>query len=312
VWWSGREAPAGSPANATELDAAALVRQARRLRFRVRPDAVSLLSGAYHSARPGTGLTFQELRPYEPGDDVRHIDWNVSARQDRPYVRHYVEERQLTLALVVDLSASMRFGPAGQTKADRAAQAAALLAAAAVQNGDRVGLRIIGSTGDSELAPEPGTRHLARVLRMLVAAPAGSGRGRLGEALENPMLRGRRGLVVLLSDFLEPEPVAAWRRVGRTHDVLALRLFDAREEHLPAAGLLDLAAAESDARRVVDSGSRRVRAAYAHAARLRRSGFEAWCATARFTPEHLPSGDDPLTHLLRIFRARARRPGGRS
>src|SRR5271156_1939994 len=110
------------------LDATAIVQRARRLRFRVRPGAVSQLAGAYHGARPGIGLMFSELRAYEPGDDVRHLDWNVTARQGRPYVRRYIEERALTLWLIVDISASLRFGPEGGSKADRAAQAAALLA----------------------------------------------------------------------------------------------------------------------------------------------------------------------------------------
>src|SRR3982074_2411638 len=117
----------------TPIDAAAIVRQARRLRFRVRPGGISALAGAYLGARPGTGLTFAELRAYEPGDEVRHIDWNVTARQGKPYVRRFVEERALTLWLIVDVSASLRFGPEGRTKADRAAQAAAPLATAALQ-----------------------------------------------------------------------------------------------------------------------------------------------------------------------------------
>src|SRR3954452_938364 len=116
-------------------DAAAIVRRARRLRFRVRPEAVAMLAGGYHGAPPGVGLMFSELRAYEPGDDVRHLDWNVTARQGRPYVRRFVEERALTLWLIVDVSASLRFGPEGRTKADRAAQAAALLAAAAIGSG---------------------------------------------------------------------------------------------------------------------------------------------------------------------------------
>src|SRR5437762_4270247 len=136
IWpFRRREAPSTKPA----VDAAQIVRRARRLRFRVRPEAVSQLAGAYHGARPGIGLTFAELRAYEPGDDVRHIDWNVTARQGKPFVRRFVEERALCLWLVVDVSASMRFGPERKTKADRAAQAAALLAAAAIQNGDQIG-----------------------------------------------------------------------------------------------------------------------------------------------------------------------------
>ena len=141
MFWPFRRRPVVS--GTTPLDAAAIVRRARRLRFRVRPGAVSQLAGAYHGARPGIGLTFAELRAYEPGDDVRHLDWNVTARQGKPFVRRFVEERALTLWLVVDVSASMRFGPERMTKADRAAQAAALLATAAVQNGDRVGLMLV-------------------------------------------------------------------------------------------------------------------------------------------------------------------------
>src|SRR5947199_8534043 len=146
------------PVRPSTVDASAIVRQARRLRFRVRPEAVSLLAGVYHGARPGLGLTFAELRAYEPGDDVRHLDWNVTARQGKPYVRRFVEERALTLWLILDVSASLRFGPEGRSKADRAAQAAALLAAAAVGNGDRVGLTLVSDRVEGELPPAAGER----------------------------------------------------------------------------------------------------------------------------------------------------------
>src|SRR5204863_3786559 len=139
-----------APVADESLDAAAIVRQARRLRFRVRPEGVSALAGAYLGARPGTGLTFAELRAYEPGDDVRHLDWNVTARQGRPYVRRFIEERALTVWLIVDISASLRFGPDGRTKADRAVQSAALLATAAIQAGDRAGLARVSDRVEAE------------------------------------------------------------------------------------------------------------------------------------------------------------------
>src|SRR5262245_4978753 len=164
IWPFRRRVPAPRPAS---LDAAAIVRRARRLRFRVRPDAVSQLAGAYHGARPGIGLTFAELRAYEPGDDVRHLDWNVTARQGRPFVRRFVEERSLSLWLVVDVSASMRFGPERKTKADRAAQAAALLATAAIQNGDRAGLIQVRGRFEGELPQVGDGRELStRILAM--------------------------------------------------------------------------------------------------------------------------------------------------
>ena len=158
---AARPAPGSPP----PLDAAAIVRRARRLRSQVPSRAVSSMAGAYLGARPGTGLTFSELRAYEPGDDVRHLDWNVTARQGRPYVRRFVEERALTLWLIVDVSASLRFGPEGHTKADRTSQAAALLATAAVRNGDRVGMALVSDRVEAELAPSTGPRHLAQIVR---------------------------------------------------------------------------------------------------------------------------------------------------
>ena len=301
-----RPPPPPSP-GAPAPDAAAIVRRARRLRFRARPGALAELVGAYHGARPGAGLTFSELRAYEPGDDVRHLDWNVTARQGRPYVRRFVEERALTLRLIVDVSASLRFGPEGRAKADRAAQAAALLAAAAIRNGDHVGLALISDRVEAELPPKGGAWHLARLARMLVATPAASGRTDLSIGLARLRRPGRRALVVVLSDFLGPEPIGPWRQVARRHEVVALRLFDPREEAIPDVGLIELRDAETGARRTIDAGSRRVRDAYARAALERRAAFRAWSAAAGLATLEIATTDDPLGPLLRYFRGRAAR-----
>jgi uncharacterized protein (DUF58 family) len=293
----------------SNLDAAAIVRQARRLRFRVRPEGVAALAGAYLGARPGTGLTFAELRAYEPGDDVRHLDWNVTARQGKPYVRRFVEERALNLWMIVDVSASLRFGPEGRTKADRAAQAAALLAAAAVQNGDRAGLALVSDRVEAELRPDGGARHLARLLRALVATPATSRRTDMTAGLAWLGRSARRALIVAIGDFLDPGPVATWRAISRRHEVVALRLVEPREEELPDAGLIALEDAESGARRFVDSSSRRVRDAYAKAAQGRRAAFRRWCADAGANGFEISTADDPLGPLLRYFQGRAARRG---
>jgi len=298
--------PSGSP---PPLDAAAILRRARRLRFRVPSRAISAMAGAYLGARPGTGLTFAELRAYEPGDDVRHLDWNVTARQGRPYVRRFVEERALTLWLIVDVSASLRFGPDGHTKADRASQAAALLATAAVRNGDRVGLTLVSDRVEAELAPATGPRHLAQIVRALVATPTASRRTALTAGLSR-LRRARairRALVVVLSDFLTAEPVAGWRQSARRHKVLALRLVDPREETLPQSGLIALEDAELGTRRIVDSGSRRVRDAYARAALERRSAFRRWCVGAGIVGHEISTADDPIGPLIRIFSRRTAR-----
>lgn len=265
------------------------------------------LVGAYQGARSGTGLMFAELRPYEPGDEVRHMDWNASARQGRPFVRRFAEERALTVWLVVDVSASLRFGPEGATKADRAVQAAALLATAAIRSGDRAGLVLVSDRVEAELPPGAGPRHLARLIRTLVVTPSRSRRTALAAGLAGPSRSIRRALIVVLSDFLSDEPRSAWDAATRRHDVVAVRVVDPREEALPPAGLLDLVDAETGATRVVDSGSRRARDDYAQRARDRARAFREWCRASGLVGLDLPTTEDPIAPLLRFFSPRARR-----
>lgn len=298
------------PLDLAKVDAAAIIRKARRLRFRVRRGAVADLAGAYVGARPGSGLAFAELRPYEPGDDVRHMDWNVTARQGRPYVRRFAEERALTVWLIVDISASLRFGPEGRTKADRAVQAAALLATAAIQSGDRAGLALVSDRVEAELAPGGGPRQLARLVRALVATPSKSRGTALGAGLKGLARSRRRALVVVLSDFLTLEPVPIWKTVARRHDVVAIRIIERREEAITTSGLVDVVDAELGTRRTVDFGSKRIRASYADAANGRASQFRHWCGTSGITPLDLPTAEDPLAPLVRFFIQRSRRRGG--
>jgi uncharacterized protein (DUF58 family) len=293
------------------LDAVAIVRRARRLRFRVRPGAVSQLAGAYHGARPGIGLTFAELRAYEPGDDVRHIDWNVTARQGRPFVRRFVEERALSLWLVVDVSASMRFGPERTTKADRAAQAAALLATAAIQNGDRAGLVLVSDRIELELAPAGGVRHLSQLVRALVATPTSSPKTKLSVGLARVRRTARRAMLVVISDFITEEPVGSWRRAARRHDTIALRIVDSREEKIPVAGLLAVEDAEHGRSFMVDSGSAKVRRRYERAALDRSQSFLRWCANSGIQAFTMATDVDPIIPLIELFSKRATRRGGR-
>ena len=272
---------------------------------------MATLAGAYLAARPGTGLTFDELRAYEPGDEVRHIDWRVTSRLGRPYVRRFVEERALSLRLILDVSASLRFGPEGKGKADRAAQAAALLAAAAIQDGDFAGLVLVSDRIEAEVPPGGGARHLARLLRALIATPASSRKTDLSGPLARLSRTHRRSLVIVLSDFLEPGETGPWRAAARRHELLALRLVDPREETLPAAGLVAFADAESSRRLVVDSGSKRVREAYAAAAAARREAFRRICDEVGMAGHDISTAEDPIGPLLRIFRGRARRRGRR-
>jgi len=297
-------AEAGRPAR---VDVASILRKARRLRFRVRRGVVADLVGAYAGARAGSGLTFADLRPYEPGDDVRHLDWNVTARQDRPYVRTFVEERALTVWLLVDVSASLRFGPEGATKADRAVQAAALLATAAVRAGDRVGLALVSDRVEAELLPGSGSGHLARLIRALVATPSRSRRTALEVGLRGLARSRRRALLVVFSDFLTVESPTDWRVATRRHDVVAVRVVEPREQAIPPSALVDLIEAESGSKRTVDFGSKRVRDAYAQASAERDRSFRRWCATSGVVGVDLPTMSDPISPLIRFFADRGRR-----
>ena len=274
----------------------------------MKPGAVSQLAGAYHGARPGIGLTFAELRAYEPGDDVRHIDWNVTARQGRPFVRRYVEERALTLWLVVDVSASMRFGLERATKADRAAQAAALLATAAVQNGDRVGLALVSDRIELELAPAGGVRHLSQLVRALVATPTTSPGTKLSIGLARVRRTARRAMLVVISDFVSEEPSLTWRRAARRHDTIAIRVVDPRETKLPDAGILSLEDVERGKKRFVDSSSRRLRTEYAKAAVDRAESFQRWCGNSGIEPFTMMTDSDPIIPLIELF-SRRNTPG---
>jgi uncharacterized protein (DUF58 family) len=307
-WPFQRDKRSKEPTN-PPVDAAQIVRRARRLRFRVRPEAVSQLAGAYLGARPGVGLTFAEIRAYEPGDDVRHLDWNVTARQGKPFVRRFVEERSLTLWLVLDVSASMRFGQEGRTKADRAAQAAALLATAASHNGDRVGLLMVSDRIEVELAPAGGIRHLSQIVRALVATPTTSIKTQLGVGLARVRRSARRAMIVVLSDFGSEEPIGLWRRTARRHDAIALRIVNPLEERLPAAGLLSLEDAETGKRLVIDASSRRQRAGYARKAEDRKQAFHRWCASAGVDGFTISTEVEPILFLIELFSRRSARRG---
>lgn len=252
-------------------------------------------------------MTFAELRAYEPGDDVRHIDWNVTARLGRPFVRRFVEERSLVFWLVVDASASMRFGAEGRTKADRAAQAAALLATAAIHGGDRVGLLILGDRVELELPPAGGARRLAQIVRALVAAPSNFRKGPPGEALDRLRRSSRRTMMVLLGDFQELDSVGSWRRAARRNDIIAIRVTHPLEHKLPDAGLLAVEDAETGARLVVDSHSAARRRAYARDAEERRLAFVRWCASAGVDGHAMSTETEPLQTLMTIFQRRAAR-----
>ena len=256
-----------------------LMREVRRLEIRARRRVSDLFAGEYHSAFKGQGIEFADVREYEPGDDVRSIDWNVTARAGKPFIKRFAEERQLSVMLVVDLSASGLFGSGDRSKARLMAEMGAVLAMAATRNNDRVGLMTFSDQVELFIPPRKGRNGLLRLMRELLdAEPRGGGRA-FPDALTT--LRGvldRHSIVFVISDFLDDTTDAPWelplRLLARRHDVVALRVSDPRERDLPPMGLLEIEDPETGRRSLIETSgrsrrSRRRAAADAHDRRLR-------------------------------------------
>src|SRR6516162_10101290 len=259
-----------------------IVRQVRRLQIRARRAVEDLLGGEYHSVFKGTGIAFEEVREYQPGDDIRAIDWNVTARMGHPFVKRFIEERERTVVLVVDCSASQQFGSGLRQKREVAAELAAVLAFSAISNNDRVGLLQFTDRVERFVPPRKGVRHVLRLIRdVLFFQPRRRGTS-LREGLDylNRVLH-RRSIVFLMSDFLDKGFEGAFKRTGRRHDLIAVHVGDPREEELPNVGLLEVEDAETGKRRLLDTGSRAVRAAYAERGRARRQALRQLARSAQ-------------------------------
>lgn len=285
-----------------------VLRQVRRLHLRARRLVQTLLGGEYHSAFKGAGLSFEEVREYQPGDDVRTIDWNVTARVGHPFIKRFVEERELTMILAVDVSASQGFGTRQLTKRAAAAELAALLALCAVSNNDRVGLLAFTSEVERYVAPNKGPRHVLRLLRDILAFDPKQPGTNLGAALDylNKVQR-RRAIVFLMSDFIGSGYEAAFRRAAHKHDLIAVRTSDPREREWPAAGLVRLLDAESGARVLVDTSDARVRAAFAASAKARDDAFAKLARGCQADLIEAGTDGDHFDALLNFFRKRDRR-----
>jgi uncharacterized protein (DUF58 family) len=245
-----------------------LMRRVRRVELRTRGIAGTLTSGTAQTRFRGHGIEFLEVREYVPGDDTRHIDWNVTARVGRPYVKRYAEDREKTVVLLVDGSASIRFGSAAVRKSDAVAETVAVVALAAAQNNDAVGAILFSRTVDRHVAPGRGESHALRLIRDVLAFDPRDSSTDLNVALRAlDAVHRRRCLVFLISDFL----VSGWERQlrisARRHDLAAFWIEDEREGHLPDCGMVEFEDAESGEHWLVDTSDPAVREAHEAAAR---------------------------------------------
>jgi uncharacterized protein (DUF58 family) len=233
----------------------------RRIQIRTRVILESGIGGDYHAVFKGRGMEFAEVREYQPGDEVRTIDWNVTARMGAPYVKKFVEERDLTLLVLVDVSGSQAFGSQFLVKRDYAAELAGVLAFSAVANHDRVGAVLFTDRIEAYVPPARGRDHALRIVRDLLARePEGRGTDLAGALRFASRVMKRRGIVAVISDFQAAGYERALGILRRRHDVIALHLVDPREAEVPAAGLVALVDPETGERAVVDTSDPRVRA----------------------------------------------------
>jgi uncharacterized protein (DUF58 family) len=284
------------------------LRAVRKIQIRTSHLVSDLFAGQYQSVFKGRGIEFAEVRLYQPGDDVRTIDWNVSARTGVPHVKRYAEERELTVMLLVDASASTRFGSVRQLKSALAAELSAVLAFSAISNNDKVGLVVFTDRVELALRPRKGTHHVLRVIRsVLTHQPAGRGTD-IAAALEHlEHVSKRRSVVFVVSDFLDPRSRLALRIAARRHDVIAIVLEDPREAALPAVGLVELEEAETGERWVVDTGDRRVREAFVRAATRAREDRDRDLRAADVDAVLVGTDRPYADSLRRFFRMRERR-----
>lgn len=285
-----------------------LLRSVRRIQIRTARLIRDLFAGQYQSAFKGRGIAFSEVREYIPGDDIRSIDWNVTARMNAPYVKQFVEERELTLILAVDVSGSGRFGSGGKSKIDLEAELAAILAISAIQNGDRVGLILFTDRVEKYVPAGKGPSHALRIIRdLLFHEPAGRAT-RLAAALDfmNRVLR-RRAVVFLVSDFQSPDTAAALPVTSRRHDLVAVRVADPFEERWPAIGLVELKDLETGDRLLWDTSSRSAARALREAVEKSQAELEKIFQSIKMDHLAVRTDQSPVDPLRKFFHQRRRR-----
>jgi len=285
-----------------------IIKKVRRIEIRTRGLVNDLFSGEYHSVFKGRGMSFSEVREYVPGDDIRLIDWNVTARTGDPFIKIFQEERELTVILMVDMSASGQFGTASKLKTELAAELAAVLGFSAIKNNDKVGVIFFTDEVEKYIPPKKGRSHILRVIReILYFTPEKKGTS-LGNALDFLLHTAkRRSVVFLISDFMNEGYWRSLKVANRKHDLIGVQIHDPAEEDIPDIGMVKVKDPETNDVFWVDTGSAADRKAVKELREMNKTEFMDACRKSRFDIIPISTKEDYVEPLMNYFRMREKR-----
>lgn len=290
------------------MDTSDLLKKVRKLEIKTKGLTKHIFSGEYHSAFKGRGMSFSEVRDYQYGDDVRNIDWNVTARTGGPHIKIFEEERELTVMLLIDVSASSFFGTVTAFKNEILTEIAAVLAFSAITNNDKVGAIIFSDHIEKYLPPKKGKQNILRIIRELINLTPKQQGTNLSEALiylNN--IEKKRSITFILSDFMTEGYDQALTIAAKKHDIIGVHIHDIREEKLPDIGLIQVADAETGSQRIIDTSDPNIRAAYAKHYRISLEKFNKYFAFAKSDTISISTEEDYIKALQIFFKRRAKR-----
>lgn len=286
------------------MDSNELLKKIRKIEIKTRGLSQNIFAGEYHSAFKGRGVIFSEVREYEPGDDVRDIDWNVTSRHNKPYVKVYEEERELTVMLLIDVSGSRNFGAVGDVKKERMAEIAATLAFSSIQNNDKVGVIFFSDKIEKFIPPKKGRKHILLIIREIINFEPESKGTDIDVALKfftNAIKK--RSTAFLISDFIDSHDYSKSMMIAnKKHDLAAIQVYDRRDAQIPDIGLIRLHDLESDADVWIDTSSKKVRKSYAKEWYLRQQTLSNVTMKSRVDLASVSTDEDYVKALIALFR----------
>ena len=288
------------------MDTKELLKKVRKIEIKTKRLSNHLFSGEYHTSFKGKGMTFSEVRQYSYGDDVRAIDWNVTARYNEPHIKVFEEERELTMMLMIDISGSQKFGTNNQLKAEVVTEIAATLAFSATQNNDKIGLLLFSDIIELYIPPKKGKSHVLRIIRELIEFKPKSNQTNLNQALEFlSATQKKKAIVFLISDFIiQDEYEKTLKMMAKKHDLTAIRVYDEKEQNLPNIGLVMMKDLETGVNQWVNTGSAQIRKDYAKYFDEKTKQFQLTFAKAGAGVVSSQVGESYVKKLLVYFKSR--------